>query len=149
MYMLFWKEAAFKGNTISQNIFHSSSNIRFPPSLIGIIFLNLNPCNKILSLCCIRLNSFLGNSKSEFKLEILDRKQFWKHTNLQFISSHTTFQYPRRRDHTESRDTYHYRGGGSGCAGCAIEHPIFGLIAIFISFQRKKEFWKSVENWPR
>ena len=42
-----------------------------------------------------------------------------------------------------------YRGAGSGCAGCAIAHPLFRQMAFFISFQRRKEFWKSVKNLPR
>ena len=38
------------------------------------------------------------------------------------------------------------RGGGTGCAGCAIAHQIFAQIAALISFQGKKEFFKSVKN---
>ena len=45
------------------------------------------------------------------------------------------------------------RGGGSGCTGyavCATAHPLFCQMAFFISFQRKKEFWKSVKiGWDR
>ena len=33
-----------------------------------------------------------------------------------------------------------YRDGESGCAVCAIVHPIFSLIATFISFQGKNDF---------
>ena len=35
------------------------------------------------------------------------------------------------------------RGGGSGCAGCAIAHPIFSQMTIFTSFLEKKRFLKS------
>ena len=33
-----------------------------------------------------------------------------------------------------------YRGGGSGCAGCAFAHPIFSHVTIFTSFLEKKKF---------
>ena len=39
------------------------------------------------------------------------------------------------------------RGGGSGCAGCAIAHPVFSQMTIFISFLEKKKVWKSDKNW--
>ena len=32
------------------------------------------------------------------------------------------------------------RGGGTGCAGYAIAHPLFEIVAIETSFQEKKEF---------
>ena len=38
------------------------------------------------------------------------------------------------------------RGGGSGCAGCAIAHPIFSQMTIFISFLEKKKFEKDLTD---
>ena len=31
------------------------------------------------------------------------------------------------------------RAGGTGCAGCAIAHPLFEMVAIETSFKQKKK----------
>ena len=40
------------------------------------------------------------------------------------------------------------RGGGTGCSGWAMAHPIFDKLAIETSFQQEKEFWRSGKNLP-
>ena len=56
---------------------------------------------------------------------------------------YTTRSQLRRLLYTGFEQYILYRGGGSGCAGCAIAHPISTQMTIFISFLEKKKIGKS------
>ena len=50
------------------------------------------------------------------------------------------FSHPLNLENYIFKNVHLFRGGGSGCAGCAIAHPIFSQMTIFISFLEKKKF---------
>ena len=80
---------------------------------------------------------------SQFELCRFLNEHHWN-----FLHAHTQSHY---RFHARFKGRYiicSIRDGGTGCAGYSIAHPLFEKIVIETSFQQKKQFWKSVKNWP-